>query len=92
MSRSQGQKSWHYLKGLVTRIHMCNIRALSLLLLMLWPRVKFFTNFKVKVTRSKLWYIYKVQGLLTSNAHVKYQSLNISSGMQVMAKVKVFQK
>ena len=36
---------------------MCNMKALSLLVRKLWPRFKFFksrSNFKVKVTRSKI--------------------------------------
>ena len=36
---------------------MCNMKALSLLVRKLWPRLKFFksrSNFKVKVTRSKM--------------------------------------
>ena len=36
---------------------MCNMKALSLLVLKLWPRLKFFksrSNLKVKVTRSKI--------------------------------------
>ena len=44
-------------KVLSQGIHMCNMRALSLLVRKLWPRLKFFkrrSNFKVKVTRSKI--------------------------------------
>ena len=37
----------------------------------------------------KLWY--HVKGLVTMNTHVQYES-PISSGLKVMAKVKVFQK
>ena len=36
---------------------MCNIKALTILVRKLWPRLKFFksrSNFKVKVTRSKI--------------------------------------
>ena len=36
---------------------MCNMKALSLMVRKLWPRLKFFksrSNFKVKVTRSKI--------------------------------------
>ena len=36
---------------------MCNIKALSLLVRKLWPRLKFFksrSNFKVKAMRSKI--------------------------------------
>ena len=60
-SRSQGQKLWYhvYKKVLSQRIHMSNMKALSLLVSKLWPRLKFFkstcrSNFKVKVTRSKI--------------------------------------
>ena len=38
-------------------IHICNIKALSLLVWKLWPKLKFFksrSNFKVKVTRSNI--------------------------------------
>ena len=41
-------------KVLSQGIHMCNMKALSLLVWKLWPRLKFFksrSNFKVKVTR-----------------------------------------
>ena len=71
---------------------MCNMKALSLLVRKLWSRLKFFksrSNFKVKVTRSILWY--HVKGLVTRNTHVQYES-PITSGKKVMAKVKVFQK
>ena len=69
---------------------MCNMKALSLLVRKLWPKLKFFksrSSFKVKVTRKKLWY--QVKGLDTRNTHVQYES-PISSGKKVMAKVKVF--
>ena len=45
------------LKVLSKGILMCNMKAASLLLLKLWPRLKFVksrSNFKVKFTRSKL--------------------------------------
>ena len=51
------KKLWYHMKGLSQGIHMCNIKALSRLLRKLWPRLKFFksrSNFKVKVTRSKI--------------------------------------
>ena len=44
-------------KVLSQGIHMCNMKALSLPVWKLWPRLKFFksrSNFKVKVTRTKL--------------------------------------
>ena len=71
---------------------MCNMKALSLLVRKLWPRLQFFksrSNFKVKVMRSKLWC--HVKGFVTRNTHVQYES-PITSGKRVMAKVKVFQK
>ena len=71
---------------------MYNMKALSLLVRKLWPRLKFFksrSNFKVKVTRSLL--CYHVKGLVTRNTHVQYES-PISPDKRVMAKVKVFQK
>ena len=54
-SRSRGQKFWYPWKSLVIR----NVSMKSLLLLVrkLWPRLKLFkskSNFKVKVTRSKM--------------------------------------
>ena len=52
MSRSQGQKLWYHVKGLVTRNQICNMKALSLLVWKLWSRLKIFksrSNFKVKV-------------------------------------------
>ena len=69
---------------------MCNMKALSLLVRKLWPRLKFFisrSNFKVKVTMSNIWYHKK--GLVTRNAHVQYES-PITSGLKVIVKVKVF--
>ena len=71
---------------------MCNLKALSLLVRKLWPRLKFFksrSNFKVKAIRSQIMVPQK--GLVTRNTHVKYES-PITSGKKVMAKVKVFQK
>ena len=71
---------------------MCNMKAISLLVRKLWPRLKFFksrSNFKVKVMRSKI--MYHVQGLITRNTHVQYES-PITSGKKVIAKVNVFQK
>ena len=57
-------------------IHMCNMKALSLLVWKLWPRLKFFkrrSNFKVKITRSKN-YGTNVKGLVRRNTHMKYES------------------
>ena len=66
------------------------MKAISLLVRKLWPRLKFFksrSNFKVTVQAQKLRY--QKKGLATSNTHVQYES-SISSGKKVMAKVKVF--
>ena len=58
--QSQGHKVKNYdtmLKVLSQGIHMCNMKALSFLVRKLWPMLKFFksrSNFKVKVTRSKI--------------------------------------
>ena len=44
-------------KVLSQGIHMCNMNALSLMAKKLWPRLKIFksrSNFKVKVTKSKI--------------------------------------
>ena len=57
---SQGHKVKNYgtmRKVLSQGIHMCNMKALSLLVRKLWPRLKFFesrSNFKVKVMRSTI--------------------------------------
>ena len=71
-------------------MHICNMKALPLLVRELWPRLKFFksrSNFKVKVTRSKFWH--PLKGLVTMNTHVKYESSTYSSS-RVIGKVKVF--
>ena len=68
------------------------MKVLSFLVRKLWPRLKFFksrSNFKVKVTRSKLWY--NLKGRVARNTQVQYESA-ISSGKKVMAKVKVFHR
>ena len=57
-----------------------------------WPRLRFLksrTNFRVKVTRSKV--MVSVKGLITRNAHVKYESPT-SLGKEAMSQVKVFEK
>ena len=67
--------------------HMYNMKALSLVVRKLRPRLKFFksrSNFKVK--RSK---IMAPCENVTKNTHVQYES-HISSGKKVIAKVKVF--
>ena len=71
---------------------MCNMKALSLLVRKLWPRLKFFrrrSNFRSRSRGQKLWY--HVKGLVTRNTYVQYES-PISSGKKVIAKGKVFQK
>ena len=58
--QGQGHKVKNYgtiWKVLIQGIHMCNMKALSLLVRKLWPRLKLYkskSNFKVKVTRSKI--------------------------------------
>ena len=68
---------------------MCNMKALSLLVRKLWPRLKFFksrSNFKVKVTRSKI-----IMVPCERSCHEKYTyEISIFNGLKVMAKVKVF--
>ena len=62
-------------KVLSQGIHMCNMKALSLLVRKLWPRLKFFksrSNFKVKVTRSKI--MVPCERIVTRNTHVQYES------------------
>ena len=72
---------------------MCNMKALSLLVRKLWPRLNFFKSTNVGPTsksRSRGKTLrYHVEGLVTSNTHVQYESPT-SSGLKVMAKVKVF--
>ena len=60
-------------------------------------KVKVFQNYFQKVGQTsrsrslgqKLWY--EVKGLVTRNAYMQYESPR-SSGLKVMAKVKVFEK
>ena len=69
---------------------MCNMKALTLMVRKLWPRLMLFKSrpyFQAKVQGQKLWY--HVKGLVTRNTHVQYES-PITSGKKVMAKVKVF--
>ena len=69
---------------------MCNMKALSLVVRKLRPRLKFFksrSNFKV--ARSKIMVPYQVKGLVTRNTHVQYES-PITSSKKVMTKVKIF--
>ena len=67
--------------------YTCNMKALSLLVRKLWPRLKLFksrSNFKVKVTRSK------IRVPCERPCHKEYESpTGISFSKQVMAKVKV---
>ena len=75
---------------------MCNMKAPSLLVRKLWPRLKFLSmhscthpNTRAMTLAKKLWY--HVKGLVIRNTHVEYdyESL-ITSGLKVMTKVKVF--
>ena len=69
---------------------MCNMKALSLPIRKLWPRLKFFKVGHSSRSRSqgqKSWY--HVKGLVTRKTHVQYES-SFSSSNKVMAKVKVF--
>ena len=67
------------------------MKALSLHVRKLWPRLKFFSKVgQTSRSRSqgqKLWY--QEKGLVTRKTHVQYESF-ISSAKKVMAKVKVF--
>ena len=66
------------------------MKALSLLVRKLWPRLKFSKVGQTSRSRSrgqKLWY--HVKGLVTRNTHLQYES-SITFGKEVMAKVKVF--
>ena len=73
-------------------IHMLNIKALSLLVQKVLPRLSFFKVGQKSRSRSRsqnFWYQQK--GLATSNTHVQYES-PISLGSKVMTKVKFFSK
>jgi hypothetical protein len=68
------------------------MKALSLTIQNIWPMLKFFksgSNFRVKVTRSKIWY--QEKGLVTRNTHMKYES-PITCHSEDMANVNVFEK
>ena len=62
------------------------MKALSLLVRKLWPRLKFF-KFNLQGQGQKLQY--HVKGLVTRNTHVQYKS-SITSAKKVMDKVKDF--
>ena len=69
---------------------MVNTKALSLLVRMLWPRLKFFKSRSTSRAMSqgqKL--VYHAKGLVTRKTHVQYERA-IPSGFKVIAKVKVF--
>ena len=71
---------------------MYNMKALSLLVRKLWPRLNFSNVGQTPRSRSrgqKLWY--HVKGLVTRNTHVQYES-PIAPGKKLMTKAKVFQK
>ena len=66
------------------------MKAPSLLVKKLWPRLNFLNVGQTSRSRSrgqKSWY--HVKGRETSNTHVQYES-SISHGKKVMAKVKGF--
>ena len=94
--QGQGHKVKNYgsmQKVLSQAIHMCNMKALSLLVRKLWPRLEFFKRVgQTSRSRSrgqKLWL--HAKGIVTSNTHVQCES-PITSGKKAVAKVKVFQK
>ena len=69
---------------------MCNMKALSLPVTKLWPRLKFLKVGQTSRSKSQGQKLrYHVKGLVTRNTHVQYES-PITSGNKVMAKVKVF--
>ena len=77
-------------KVLSQGIYICNIKALSLLVRKLWPRLKFFKVGQTSMSRSQGRKLrYHVKGIVTWNTHMQYES-PITSGLKVMAKVKVF--
>jgi hypothetical protein len=66
------------------------MKALSLAIPKIWPMLKFLksgSNFKVKVTRSKI--LVPIKGLVIRNTHMKYES-PITCHSRDMANVKVF--
>ena len=66
------------------------MKALSLLVRKLWPRLKFSKVGQISRSRSQGQNLrYHKKGLVTRNAHVQYES-PITSGLKVIAKVKVF--
>ena len=67
------------------------MRALSLLVQKLWPKLSFFSKVGQKSrSRGKNFWLQQ-KGLVTRNTHVKYES-PISFGSKIMAKVKFFSK
>ena len=69
---------------------MYNMKALSLLVRKLWPRLKFSKVGQTSRSRSQDQKLRcHVKGLVTRNTHVQYES-PVTSGKKVMAKVKVF--
>ena len=76
-------------KVLSQGIHMCNKKALSLLVWKLWPWLTFLKVVQTSRSRSQnqtLWC--HVKGLVTRNTYMKYES-SILNGWKVMATVKV---
>ena len=78
--RSPGKISWYQKEDLVTRMLMCNMKALVLSVQKLKARFK-FSNSKVKVTVSKIM-------VPTRNNHLKYQSSSTHCSKDI-SKVKV---
>ena len=89
-SRSQGVNYGTMLKVLSKGLHMCNMKALPLLVWTLWSRLKFFKrrpNFKVKVMRSTI----TVPSERSCHKEYTYTIWSlITSGTKVMTKVKSF--
>ena len=83
------------MKGIVTRNTHVQYESPTqpLLVRKLWPRLKSFSKVgQTSMSRSQgklLWY--QVKGFVTRNTYVQYESPT-SSGLKVVAKVKVFQK
>ena len=76
-------------KVLSQGIHMCNMKALSLLVRKLWSRLIFFSKVGQTLRSRGQKLEYHVKGLVTRNTHVQYER-PISSCKKVMPKVKVF--
>ena len=69
---------------------MCNMKALSLLVRKIWPRLKFSIVDQTSRSRSRDQKLrYHMKGLVTRNTHVQYES-PIPSGRKLWPRLKFF--